>query len=111
MRTFEQKQKPAQQAKSASSVLSDSFITSPDDTSIPVQAARLTNVHFQTAQRQAMANQIGRVGGNRYLQKVIAQIGQEEREKNYLEPKSSLKQLNRMNCPFLKICYTPQCHL
>jgi hypothetical protein len=73
---IEQTEKDVKSAK-----LSDSVITSSDDTSLPAQAARLTNVHFQTAQRQAMANQIGRVGGNRYLQKVIAQIGQEEREK------------------------------
>jgi len=52
----------------------------PDDISIQAVAARLGDTRFQTAQRQAMANQTGRVGGNWYLQQVIAQKGQEERE-------------------------------
>ena len=41
------------------------------DPSIETQAARLNNTKFQTAQRQALAVQLGRVGGNQYLQRVL----------------------------------------
>lgn len=41
------------------------------DPSIEEQAARLNNANFQTVQRQAMAAQLGRVGGNQYLQRVL----------------------------------------
>jgi hypothetical protein len=53
------------------------FIGAADDSSIGVQAAYLSNRRFQTIQRQALAAQLGRVGGNRYLQRVIAQMDQE----------------------------------
>jgi len=39
--------------------------------SILGQAARLRDARFPTAQRQSMATQIGRVGGNQYLQNVM----------------------------------------
>ena len=44
------------------------------DGSIEDQAARLGDSRFLTAQRWAMATQIGRVQGNRHLQRVIASL-------------------------------------
>lgn len=41
---------------------------------IDAQAALLGDRRFQTAQRQALAAQIGRVQGNRHLQRVVASI-------------------------------------
>ncbi len=38
------------------------------------QVARLGDLRLQTAQRQAMATQIGRVQGNRHLQRVVASL-------------------------------------
>ena len=44
-----------------------------DDT-IQAQAARLSDPHFSTVQRQALARQIGRVQGNQHLQRVMASL-------------------------------------
>jgi hypothetical protein len=44
------------------------------DSSVAGQAARLADVRFAVVQRQAMAAQIGRVAGNRYLQRVINEV-------------------------------------
>lgn len=44
--------------------------------SIQTSAAQLSDKRFQTAQQQAMASQIGRLYGNQYLQRVIAQTKQ-----------------------------------
>jgi hypothetical protein len=44
------------------------------DDSVQAQAARLMDRRFLTAQRQAMAMQIGRVGGNKHLQRVMTRI-------------------------------------
>jgi len=53
------------------------FIGAVDDTSIEAQAARLGDIRFRMIQRQAMAAQLGRVGGNQFLQRVIAQMEQD----------------------------------
>lgn len=45
-----------------------------DDPTIQAQAARLSDMRFRTAQRQAMASQIGRVAGARYLQRVMSAV-------------------------------------
>lgn len=42
--------------------------------SVEGQAARLADLRFAAVQRQAMAAQIGRVAGNRYLQRVISEV-------------------------------------
>ncbi len=39
---------------------------------LQAQAARLADHRFQTVQRQATASRLGRVGGNRYLQRLVA---------------------------------------
>jgi hypothetical protein len=44
------------------------------DGTIEGQAARLRDSRLQTAQRQAMAAQIGRVQGNKHLQRVVASL-------------------------------------
>jgi hypothetical protein len=44
------------------------------DSSVEGQAARLADLRFAAVQRQAMAAQIGRVAGNRYLQRVINEV-------------------------------------
>jgi hypothetical protein len=44
------------------------------DGSVAGQAARLADVRFAAVQRQAMAAQIGRVAGNRYLQRVMNEV-------------------------------------
>ncbi len=62
-----------------------------DDTSIQAQAARLGDIRFQTAQRQALAAQIGRVQGNQHLQRVMTQIKQEERTVEKLLPSHGLR--------------------
>jgi hypothetical protein len=44
---------------------------------IEAQAARLSNPRLHGAQRQALAMRIGRVQGNRHLQRVVASLGRE----------------------------------
>ena len=50
--------------------------------SMQLQATGLSDRRFHTAQRQAMASQIGRVGGNQHLQRVIAQVKEPEQRKS-----------------------------
>ena len=45
------------------------------DAAVGGQATRLGDSRMQTAQRQAMAAQIGRLHGNRHLQRVVASMG------------------------------------
>jgi hypothetical protein len=47
------------------------------DGTIPAQAARLGDPRLQTVQRQALAAQIGRVQGNRHLQRVVVSLKQD----------------------------------
>ena len=46
------------------------LLSLPGDGSI--QAAHLRDPRLQTAQRQAIAKQLGKIGGNRYLQRILA---------------------------------------
>ncbi len=55
------------------SLLPDSFLAAGADCG-GAPTARLNNSRLQTAQRQAIASQIGRVQGNRYLQRALAPI-------------------------------------
>lgn len=48
------------------------------DGTIQAQAARLGDVRLQSAQRHALAAQIGRVQGNRHLQRVVASLKRDE---------------------------------
>ena len=50
------------------------LIGSSDDPGLNAQAARLGDRRFSPAQRQAMARQIGRLQGNRHLQRVLAEL-------------------------------------
>ncbi len=53
---------------------------------VEVQAARLGDLRLQTVQRQALAAQIGRVQGNRHLQRMITSINDVEKpESDQLE--------------------------
>lgn len=54
--------------------LARGLMTATGDSSGQAQAARLSDRRFLTAQRQAMVAHIGRVGGNHYLQRVMAQM-------------------------------------
>ena len=45
-----------------------------DEASIQAQVAQLSDARFQTAQRVALAAQIGRIQGNQHLQRVVAQV-------------------------------------
>ncbi len=56
--------------------LSSSLVGSRGDSTIQAQAAQLGDTRFQTAQRQMMARQIGQIGGNLYLQRVVAKVNQ-----------------------------------
>jgi hypothetical protein len=58
--------------------LSKGLVGSTNNASIQAQAARLGDTRLQTVQRQAIATQIGRSGGNHYLQRVMAQMKQNE---------------------------------
>jgi hypothetical protein len=66
-------------------------ITTFGDGTITAQAAQLGDSRLQTAQRQALAAHIGRVGGNRHLQRVITSV---KGENNPTE--SSLAKINHM---------------
>lgn len=45
------------------------------DTSVQGHAAQLSNGNIPIVQRQTMANRIGQIGGNQYLQRVMKEIG------------------------------------
>ena len=65
--------KPEQmEGQAADKVLSESLSGAAGDDSIHSRATSLNDHRFQTAQRQAIASQVGRVKGNRYLQRVMA---------------------------------------
>lgn len=49
-----------------------------EDSLVNAQLAQLSDPRLQTAQRQTLAAQIGRIQGNRHLQRVLNQVGQEE---------------------------------
>jgi hypothetical protein len=56
------------------------------------QATRLADRRFLTVQRQVMTTQIGRVGGNQYLQRVMAQMKGDGQKEAIAEPSSDKKQ-------------------
>src|SRR5512145_1269843 len=62
--------------------LPGSLMTAAAHSSMQLQATGLSDRRFHTAQRQAMASQIGRVGGNQHLQRVIAQVKEPEQGKS-----------------------------
>jgi hypothetical protein len=53
--------------------------------SVEVQAARLGDGRLQSAQRHALAGHIGRVRGNRHLQKVMASLGGDAGPQDFAE--------------------------
>ncbi|MCP4360649.1 MAG: hypothetical protein GY796_21790 [Chloroflexi bacterium] len=54
------------------------LLSSADGSAIQAQAAYLNDVRFGSTQRQEMAAQLGRLGGNQYLQRVMAFVQQKD---------------------------------
>ncbi|MCP4711172.1 MAG: hypothetical protein GY869_21340, partial [Planctomycetes bacterium] len=58
-------------------------IAAADGGTIEAQAARLGDMRLQTVQRQALAAEIGRVQGNRHLQRVVTSVRSEVETVSY----------------------------
>lgn len=58
--------------------LTGSPVANAGDSTIEAQAARLSDSRLLTAQRRALAAQLGRVQGNQYLQRVVASLKREK---------------------------------